>query len=101
MLIGTGFGLFVLINESGNYLTEVLPGVVVLELSLAVTVAPLTPAVLAVVPAKHAGVASAVNNDTARAAALVTVALLPPAGVITGYAYRHAAQFSETPVRGT
>lgn len=81
--------MFVLINESGNYLTEVLPGVVVLGFGLAVTVAPVTSPVLAVVPAKHASVASTVNNGVARAAALVIVALLPAEGVITGYAYRH------------
>ncbi len=41
-----------------------------------------------------AGMASAVNNDVARAAALIAVALLPAAGGITSGAYRHAAQFS-------
>jgi EmrB/QacA subfamily drug resistance transporter len=94
VLVGVGFGLFVLIGESGNYLTEVLPGVVVLGFGLAVTVAPLTSTVLDAVPAKHAGMASAVNNDVARAAALIAVALLPAAGGITGYAYRHAAVFA-------
>jgi EmrB/QacA subfamily drug resistance transporter len=94
VLIGLGIGLFALINESGNYLAEVLPGVVVFGFGLAVTVAPLTSTVLAAVPAQHAGMASAVNNDVARAAALIAVALLPAAGGITGDAYRHAAQFA-------
>jgi hypothetical protein len=39
-------------------------------------------------------VASAVNNDVARAAALIAVALLPAAGGITGDAYRHPDVFS-------
>ena len=51
---------------------------------LAVTVAPLTSTALEAVLAEHAGMASAVNNDVARAAALIAVALLPAAGGITG-----------------
>jgi EmrB/QacA subfamily drug resistance transporter len=94
VLIGIGLGLFVLIGPSGNYLTEVLPGVVIFGFGLAVTVAPLTATVLAAVPAEHAGMASAVNNDVARAASLIAVALLPAAGGITGDAYQHAAQFA-------
>ena len=94
VLIGIGFGLFVLIGPSGNYLTEVLPGVAILGFGLAVTVAPLTATVLAAVPAEHAGMASAVNNDVARAASLIAVALLPAAGGITGDAYQHADEFA-------
>jgi hypothetical protein len=46
----------------------VFPAVGVFGLGLAVTVAPLTATVLAAAPARHAGIASAVNNDVARAA---------------------------------
>jgi EmrB/QacA subfamily drug resistance transporter len=94
VLVGVGLGLFTLITESGNYLTEVLPGVVVFGFGLAVAVAPLTSTVLAAVPAEHAGMASAVNNDVARAAALIAVALLPAAGGLTGDAYQHKDVFS-------
>jgi EmrB/QacA subfamily drug resistance transporter len=94
LLVGAGIGLFALIGPSGDYLTEVLPGVVVFGLGLAVTVAPLTSTVLAAVPATHSGMASAVNNDVARAAALIAVALLPAAGGITGNAYRNPGVFS-------
>jgi len=38
--------------------------------------------------------ASAVNNDVARAAALIAVAVLPAAAGLTGTAYLHPAQFS-------
>ena len=58
------------------------------------TVAPLTSTALAAVPAEHAGIASAVNNDVARAAGLIAVAVLPAAAGITGAAYLHPAQFS-------
>jgi MFS family permease len=94
VLIGVGIGLFTLTGPSGNYLTEVLPGVVVFGCGLAVTVAPLTATVLAAAPVKNADMASAVNNDVARAAALSAVALLPAAGGITGDAYRHPDMFS-------
>jgi EmrB/QacA subfamily drug resistance transporter len=94
VLIGAGLGLFALTGPSGDYLTGVLPGVAVFGLGLAVTVAPLTSTALAAVPASRADTASAVNNDVARAAALIAVALLPAAGGITGNAYRHAVLLS-------
>jgi EmrB/QacA subfamily drug resistance transporter len=94
VLVGAGIAMFALIGPAGDYLTEVLPGVLVFGFGLAVTVAPLTSTVLAAVPAEHAGMASAVNNDVARAAALIAVALLPAAGGITGDAYLHASEFS-------
>jgi EmrB/QacA subfamily drug resistance transporter len=94
VLIGAGLGLLTLTSPSGNYVTEVLPGVVVFGFGIAVTVAPLTATVLAAAPARHADMASAVNNDVARAAALIAVALLPAAGGITSSAYLHPAQLS-------
>ena len=51
-----------------------LPGVVLFALGLAMTVAPLTAAVLGAVEAGHSGVASAVNNAVARVAGLVAIA---------------------------
>ncbi len=94
LIIAAGLALFTRIGHSGNYLTEVLPAVVVFGLGLAVNVAPLTSTVLAAVPAEHAGMASAVNNDVARAASLIAVAVLPAAAGLTGAAYLHPAQFS-------
>jgi hypothetical protein len=94
VLVGIGLALFTRITASGDYLTEVLPAVLVFGFGLAVTVAPLTSTVLGAAPAERAGVASAVNNDVARAAALIAVALLPAAGGITGDAYQHPDVFS-------
>jgi EmrB/QacA subfamily drug resistance transporter len=94
VLVGIGLALFTRITGSGDYLTEVLPAVVVFGFGLAVTVAPLTSTVLSAAPTERAGIASAVNNDVARAAALIAVALLPAAGGITGDAYRDPQVFS-------
>ena len=94
VVIAAGLALFTRIGHSGNYLTEVLPAVLVFGLGLAVNVAPLTSTVLAAVPAEHAGMASAVNNDVARTASLIPVAVLPAAAGLSGSAYLHAARFS-------
>lgn len=73
-----GLGLFMLRGAGdGSYATAVLPALIVHGVGLAVTVAPLTAVALDAAPIEHAGVASAVNNDVARAAGLVAVAVLP------------------------
>jgi MFS family permease len=92
---GAGLALLARIDSSGDYLTEVLPAVLVFGLGMAITVAPLTATVLAAAPTEHAGVASAVNNDVARAAGLLAVAILPPLSGISGSAYLDPAQLSE------
>jgi EmrB/QacA subfamily drug resistance transporter len=94
LLIAAGLALFTRIGPTGDYLTEVLPAVLVFGLGLAANVAPLTSTVLAAVPASHAGMASAVNNDVARAAGLIAVAVLPAAAGLTGASYLHREQFS-------
>jgi EmrB/QacA subfamily drug resistance transporter len=94
VLVGLGLALFTRVDENGSYLTQVLPAVTVLGLGLATTVAPLTATALATAPARHAGMASAVNNDVARAAGLIAVAVLPALAGITGTAYLDPAQFS-------
>jgi EmrB/QacA subfamily drug resistance transporter len=94
IVIAAGLALLARIGPSGNYLTEVLPAVVVFGLGLAINVAPLTATVLAAVPAEHAGTASAINNDVARAAGLIAVAVLPAAAGLSESSYLHPAQFS-------
>jgi EmrB/QacA subfamily drug resistance transporter len=83
--------LFTRIGGSGDYLTAVLPAVVVFGFGIAINVAPLTATALAAAPADHAGVASAVNNDVARAAGLIAVAVLPALAGNTGESYLHPA----------
>jgi EmrB/QacA subfamily drug resistance transporter len=84
LLAAAGLALMVRIDAGGGYLVDVLPGVLVFALGLSLTVAPLTSTVLAAASAEHAGVASAVNNDVARVAGLLAVAVLPVAAGISG-----------------
>jgi EmrB/QacA subfamily drug resistance transporter len=98
VVIGAGFFLFARIGPaagpSGNYVTEVLPAVLVFGFGLAINVAPLTSTVLAAAPDEVAGMASAVNNDVARAAGLIAVAVLPAAAGLTGSSYLVPHEFS-------
>jgi predicted MFS family arabinose efflux permease len=94
LVIAASLALFTLIADSGNYLTAVLPGAVVFGFGVAIMVAPLTATALSAAPAEHAGVASAVNNDVARAASLIAVAVLPALAGITGDSYLHPAELA-------
>lgn len=81
-----GAGLLALsgVRPGTSYATGVLPGVLVFGAGLALTVAPLTAAVMASVEERHLGVGSGVNNAVARVAGLLSVALLPLAAGLSG-----------------
>jgi EmrB/QacA subfamily drug resistance transporter len=66
------------------YLSGLVPGLALFGVGLATLVAPLTAAVLGAVPEERAGVASAVNNATARLAGLLGTAVLPLAAGLSG-----------------
>jgi len=74
LVAGAGLLLLLRVDTTPDYLTEVLPGVLVFGLGLSMTVAPLTTAVLGAVGTAHAGVASGVNNAIARVAGLLAIA---------------------------
>jgi EmrB/QacA subfamily drug resistance transporter len=93
LLVAAGFVLYTRIGPGASYLADVLPGMLVFAFGLTLTVAPLTATVLAAAPAEHAGVASAVNNDVARAAGLLAVAILPVAAGISGAGALDPARF--------
>lgn len=65
------------IGAGANYVTTVLPAVIVFGLGLCALVAPLTATALGSLDDMHAGIASGVNNAVARAAGLLAVAILP------------------------
>ena len=83
LVAAIGLALLVRVVPGGGYWLTIFPAVVVFGLGLSITVAPLTAAVLAAAGPEHAGIASAVNNDVARTAGLVAVAILPLVAGIT------------------
>lgn len=89
LVVGAGLVLLVRANGDSSYFSEVLPGVVVLGLGLATTVAPLTATALGSLPSEKAGLASAVNNDVSRVGGLMAVAVLPAIIALGGTAYLH------------
>ncbi|WP_228508659.1 DHA2 family efflux MFS transporter permease subunit [Herbiconiux sp. VKM Ac-1786] len=83
ILAGAGFLLMLRVDESADYLTQVLPAVIVFGLGMSITVAPLTAAILGAIDPARSGIASAVNNAVSRVAGLIAVAL---ASLIAGTA---------------
>ena len=84
-----GAGMLVLLSFGAkvDYLTQVLPGVLLFSLGLSITVAPLTAAILAGIDQHEAGIGSAVNNAVARVAGLLAT---------VGVGALVAAQFSSS-----
>jgi len=81
------------IGPGASWVGDVLPGVVVFGAGLALTVAPLTATVLASAPDRFVGAASGVNNAVARAAGLLSVAVIPGLAGIGGADYTDPAAF--------
>ena len=76
LLSGAGLLLLRGVDAHPDYVTEVLPAVLLFALGLSMTVAPLTATVLSSVEQRHAGVASGVNNAVARVASLLAIAVV-------------------------
>lgn len=76
IVAGAGMLLLRRVGVDADYVSEVLPGVILFGLGLAATVAPLTTTVLNSVEERHAGVASGINNAISRVAGLVAIAAL-------------------------
>ena len=73
---GAGLLLLTRVGADADYVTEVLPGVLVFGLGLSATVAPLTATALNSVEQRHAGIASGINNGVSRMAGLLAIAVL-------------------------
>ncbi|MGN6301719.1 MAG: MFS transporter, partial [Angustibacter sp.] len=83
LVCALGLLLMLRIGREADYVTTVLPGVVVFGLGLSVLVAPLTATALSSAPAEHAGLASGVNNAVARTGGLLAVAAVPALAGLT------------------
>ena len=73
---GIGLLLMMRIGPDGNYLLDVLPGLLIFGVGLSATVAPLTATVLDSVDEHRVGIASGVNNGVSRVAGLLAIAVL-------------------------
>ncbi len=76
LVAGCGLLLLVRVDQRADYLSEVLPALLVFGLGLAMLVAPLTATILGGAAEEHAGVAAAVNTTLSRVAQLFAVAVL-------------------------
>lgn len=76
LTMGAGALLLLSVSESFDYWWQVLPSMILMGLGLALTVSPLTAAILGAIETERSGIASAVNNAVARVAGLVSIAAL-------------------------
>ncbi len=89
-----GLLLMMRIGADATWVADVLPAVVVFGMGLTTTVSPLTATVLDAAPDRFAGSASGVNNAVARAAGLLSVAVVPGLAGIGGADYADPAVFA-------
>jgi predicted MFS family arabinose efflux permease len=76
IIASCGVLLLLRTGQDTNYLTDLLPALLLFALGLSLTVAPLVATVLADADESDAGVASAINNAIARVAGLVGVSVV-------------------------
>lgn len=81
LIMAVGAVLLLTVAADFDYWWQVFPAMVVFGFGLALTVSPLTAAILGDADSEQAGIASAVNNAVARVAGLLPIAAL---GAITG-----------------
>lgn len=93
LVMAVGTALLLGVDAEVTWWRDVLPGLTVFGLGLALMVAPLTATVLAAAPDEHTGIASGINNAVARAGSLLAIAALPVAVGLTGADYRRPRVF--------
>jgi MFS family permease len=93
LVSAAGLLLLLRVDADTSWLLDVLPAVLVFGAGLALTVAPLTSTVLDAAPDRYAGSASGVNNAVARAAGLLSVAVIPGLAGIGGADYADPVAF--------
>ena len=94
VLTGAGLLLMARIHPGDSYFAAVLPPLAVFGAGLAALITPITATVLASVDARHAGIASAVNNALSRLGQMIAVAALPPAAGLSGTDFEDPAKLA-------
>jgi EmrB/QacA subfamily drug resistance transporter len=95
LVIAAGMLLMTRIDPGDGYVSSVLPAVIVFGLGLTLVVAPVTATVLAAAEARHAGIASGINNAVSRVAGLLAVAVLPLIAGLTGDSFYDPAAMAD------
>lgn len=93
LLCAAGALLALRVGSRATFVGDVLPAVTVFGLGLSTFVAPLTSSALSAVPARHAGLASGVNNAMARSASLLAIAAVPVVAGLDGAVFEDAPAF--------
>jgi Major Facilitator Superfamily len=84
-IIGAGgYALLAILQGDGSFFSTFLPGIALIGLGLALSIAPLTTAVMNAVHVEYSGTASGINNAMARMAGLMTIAVL---GIVMLHAF--------------
>jgi EmrB/QacA subfamily drug resistance transporter len=81
ILTACGSLLLIRSGHSFDYLSQLLPGIILFGIGLSMTVSPLTSAILGDIPSTHSGIGSAVNNALSRIAGLFSIAAI---GLLVG-----------------
>jgi EmrB/QacA subfamily drug resistance transporter len=89
LVLATGLLLVLRYQPTSSYLSVILPSMVVMGSGMALTMAPMTSAVMASVPVQRAGVASAATNTSRELGGVFGIALL---GAIVTSAFNRAFQ---------
>lgn len=95
LLSALGVVLLAFVGDRASYAVHVFPGMLLFALGLTAMVSPLTTAVLAAAPDRHAGVASGINNAVARAGSLLAVAAFPALVGLSGADYQDPEQLTD------
>lgn len=83
-ILAVGIWWLSVVGADSEFTTQVLPGVIVLAMGLAILGAPLTSATLSAVSEDDQGIASGVNNTVGQLAGLLMIVVLPAVAGISG-----------------
>jgi EmrB/QacA subfamily drug resistance transporter len=95
LVIAVGMVMMGQIDPDGDYVTSVLPSVIVFGIGLTLVVAPVTATVLAAAETRYSGIASGINNAVSRVGGLLAVAVLPLIAGLTGDSFYDPAAMTD------